>query len=35
MDNLTFGAVGAVIVIGLLILFKFSGKKKEKRTKMK
>lgn len=33
MDNLTFGAVGAVIVIGLLILFKFSGKKEREENK--
>lgn len=30
MDNLTFGAVGAVIVIGLLILLNFLGKRKRR-----
>lgn len=33
MDNLTFGAIGAVIVIGLLIVFKFSGKREREDNK--
>lgn len=33
MDNLTFGAIGAVIVIGLLTVFKFSGKKEKEENK--
>ena len=33
MDNLTFGAIGAVIVIGLLTVFKFSGKREREDNK--
>lgn len=33
MDNLTLGVIGAVIVIGLLTIFKFSGKKEKEENK--